>query len=432
MKRMNIQDKIEEEKMKTLILEKLSKMEDLEQRKLLRAIMSSFFENLIDYQNESNEKLEKRIFDEVEDIERQFDIYATIISKDNIDPIDEFFFPIIEEDAVEKDIDFFYLKNELNKSKSVFFETIFLKYENLQLEKLENREFNVKIITNKGEIQGKAVLKRNQMYLEKIETIFKIFEKNVVPWRTINFPYLYKLYDVFININIDIESEIQEIIYDLEEYEDGKYKNMIPVWNIEIRIHKGDRFPIPVLDKVHYEHTISIKKYGEQNGLLVNSKGMNVSAIKKTIDTMTIISDNDLSQSWELYRIVQNKMDRNKKYEFEICTNARKENFINKYAQKQNSIIRTKAEIIRIIESFECSKRYQIEDIEIKDTVENVFTKDLNYFIMDDIRVGNLKKIMVIKFKIIDKKYLDIDIINFIVSEVQMYFPEYTCIGEII
>ena len=268
MKRMNIQDKIEEEKMKTLILEKLSKMEDLEQRKLLRAMMSSFFENLIDYQNESNEKLEKRIFDEVEDIERQFDIYATIISKDNIDPIDEFFFPIIEEDAVEKDIDFFYLKNELNKSKSVFFETIFLKYENLQLEKLENREFNVKIITNKGEIQGKAVLKRNQMYLEKIETIFKIFEKNVVPWRTINFPYLYKLYDVFIKTDSEIDSEIQEIIYDIEEFEDGKYKNMIPVWNIEMIIHKGDRFPMPAIDKVHYEHTISLKKYGEKNGYL--------------------------------------------------------------------------------------------------------------------------------------------------------------------
>jgi hypothetical protein len=72
------EDKLEEEEnMRDLILEKLSKMEDLEQRKMLKDIMSSLFTNLIDYQEEATNNLKERIFSEVEDSEKKYDIYIT-------------------------------------------------------------------------------------------------------------------------------------------------------------------------------------------------------------------------------------------------------------------------------------------------------------------------------------------------------------------
>ena len=56
--------------MKDIIIDKLSKMEDLEQRKILKDIISGVFLNLIDYQESFNKNLEERIFSEIEDKEK--------------------------------------------------------------------------------------------------------------------------------------------------------------------------------------------------------------------------------------------------------------------------------------------------------------------------------------------------------------------------
>ncbi len=418
--------------MKDIILEKLSRMEDLEQRKLLRNIMSGFFENLIDYQTDANEKLEKRIFDEVEDIERKFDVYTTVIHRENIDPIDEFFFPMIADDVEEKEFDFTSIQNKLNCYGKVFYETVFLKFSNEELEKINEKKFFGKLITQDGEVNVKIELRKNKRYVKLIENLFTIFEKNTVGWRTINSPYLQKIYDVYIVTKDEIDSEIEEVIYSIEEYEDYKHTEMIPVWNIERLIHKGDSFPMPALDEVHYEHPISLRKYGEKNGYLIDPGNLNINAIKKTKDKMVVITDRDESQTWGLYKIVQGKMNKNKKYSFEIYSNSKKESFINKYVQRQNSIIRTRSEIKRILESFECSDKYIVKNIEIEEVLEKNLTYDLNHFIADDIRIGNDKKIMKVSFENKEKDYIAYDLLSFLISELQMYFPEYICQGEII
>jgi hypothetical protein len=57
----------------------------------------------------------------------------------------------------------------------------------------------------------------------------------------------------------------------------------------------------------------------------------------------------------------------------------------------------------------------------------------MNFFLIDDIRVGNDKKIMKLKFKALNNdSYIREDLLSFIVSEIQMYFSEYECQGELI
>ena len=48
------------------MIERLRKIENLEQRQLLKDIMSGVFVNLIDYQDEMNKKLEQRVFNEMD------------------------------------------------------------------------------------------------------------------------------------------------------------------------------------------------------------------------------------------------------------------------------------------------------------------------------------------------------------------------------
>lgn len=59
-------------------------------------------------------------------------------------------------------------------------------------------------------------------------------------------------------------------------------------------------------------------------------------------------------------------------------------------------------------------------------------TYDFNFYIEDEIRVNNSKKVMLLKFKDIEDNYLKYDLLSFVISEVQMHFAEYICKGVFI
>ena len=87
--------------MKELMLEKLKSLEDLEQRKLLKDILTGVFANLVDYQEKFNEELEFRVFCEIDDIESNYDIYFALCPKYHVDPADDFRF---SEDMEERSL----------------------------------------------------------------------------------------------------------------------------------------------------------------------------------------------------------------------------------------------------------------------------------------------------------------------------------------
>ncbi|MBE0341235.1 normocyte-binding protein, partial [Paenibacillus sp. 28ISP30-2] len=59
--------------MKELVQDRLSKMDDLEQRRLLKNMMAGVFMNLVEYQEEMTRQLERRVFEEIENTEEKFD-----------------------------------------------------------------------------------------------------------------------------------------------------------------------------------------------------------------------------------------------------------------------------------------------------------------------------------------------------------------------
>ncbi|MBX4263356.1 hypothetical protein [Clostridium estertheticum] len=57
----------------------------------------------------------------------------------------------------------------------------------------------------------------------------------------------------------------------------------------------------------------------------------------------------------------------------------------------------------------------------------------MNYFIIDEIREDNIKKVLKLYFKAKDKNYyLTRDILSFLVSEIQLLYPQYKCMGILI
>ena len=269
-----------------------------------------------------------------------------------------------------------------------------------------------------------------------MEKLYEVFQKNSFRWKTINNPYANKFFDVIITdceMFEEGEKEIKEININFEELEEYKMTNIVPLWNVKRISVKSDGFPMPALDRVNFEHEISLKKLGVDNGFLVDEDEGLVKYVKRASDSLTIVSPEEKAGSWNLVIISGQGKEQERKLSFELVSNSRKKSFINKFAQKNSPWIRTKGEIERIVNSFESSEYFELKDIEITDSKSySGITYDMNYFIVDDIRASKDKEIMNLKFKAKKDSFIIYDLLSFITSEVQMYFPEYRCEGELV
>ncbi|MFT9818112.1 normocyte-binding protein [Lysinibacillus sp. NPDC056185] len=421
--------------MKELMIERLRKIEDLEQRQLLKDIVSGVFVNLIDYQDEMNKRLEERIFNEMDDVENRFDIYVTLSSKEDVDPIHECLFPMRPADLESKSINIKKMLEAFKNNESVELFTLFLECDSMQIQQLlaEQRLFSGKLVTTEGQVEIKVSLTQNTDYLQEINKLYPLFQINGLPWKTINHPFVYK----FFNINLvdcpplNEDAEITEIIVDLEEYEQEKRLNMVPLWNIERHEVKNVGFPIPAIDKVNYEHVLSIRKIGNEHGYLVEADEDNVRYVKRSDNELTIVSPRDKSGVWQLIKIAKMEDEKIGKLNYELVSNRRIEHFIHKFANKYTANVKTKGEITRMINSFEAADSFELVDVEIVDAYSGTsFTHSANTFLTEMIGENNHKKTMLLKFKANEERnFIANDILSFLVSEVQRHFFEYECVG---
>ncbi|TYQ16930.1 UNVERIFIED_CONTAM: hypothetical protein Cloal_3511 [Acetivibrio alkalicellulosi] len=423
--------------MKDIILDRLGKMEDLEQRKMLKNVLYGVFSNLIDYQEVANRSLEERVFNEIEDRERRYDIFVTVNNIENVDPVDEFLFPIIPEDLEEKEYNMGEVSQKLYKKEDVTLFTLFMNCDYLKIKEIlrSKKTYIGEIVTDKQSYPIKIRLEQNLKYIDEIERLYIIFQKNSMPWKTVNNPYANKFFDVVMTECegiLDAGEMIKEIKVNLEEYERYKQIGVIPLWNVKRISMKNDGFPMPAIDKVNFEHIISLKKIGVDDGYLVDEDEKVVKYIMRTEDNLNIVSPEEKAGAWNVLKIAGQGKEQPRKLEYELISNSRKKSFINNFIQKHATLIRTRGEIARIVSSFEVSDYFELVGIEILDSKSKKgITYDMNSFIVDDIRIANDKKVMSLKFSAIKKESIIIyDILSFLISEIQMYFPEYECEGE--
>jgi hypothetical protein len=426
--------------MKELMLEKLKQMENLDQRKLLKEILTGLFSNLIDYQSQVNQRLEERVFSEIDDKERKYDLYFTVCPKNNIDPLDNFWHPVFPEEIAAQTYDLKEIITKLQKNEAVSLFTFFLKCDYLQIKKLAvgKRTFQGEIITDQKRHPIRVRLEQSPKYRLQIEHLYQVFQKNAIPWKTLNQPYANKFFDVIISECESVLEEtetVNEIAIDLEEYNQYKQIDLALLWNIEPLTMASTGFPMPALDHINYEHVLSLKKSGSEHGYLIDEDQTDIRYSMRTADTVAIGSSHEKIDAWHLLKIIRPGAEPTVNSAYAIASNRRIDSFIAKFTQKQAALIRTKGEIYRIVNSFAIATCFQLQDIQLADHQGNRgCTYDCNYFLADDIRVANAKKIMILTFTPVNlaENFLKYDWLSFLVSEVQMYFPDYECVGELI
>ncbi|NFS11784.1 normocyte-binding protein [Clostridium botulinum] len=422
------------------IYEKLNEINDLNDRVMLKKILNSVFTSLEQHSEDRFNDLEERVFDEIQYLEEKYNVYSTIIDRKHLDVTNEFLFPVIEEDTEEKIYDVKTIIDNLNDNVSSKMFNIFLKCDYSIFKQFisNNSEITGTIETNKKIHKAYFKVKANTEYKEKINTLYKCFINNNIMWKTVNMPYINKIAQIFLTKcedQIDEEEEIVKINIDFGDYSKYIKYDMVPLWNIkEIKL-KCAGFPVPCIDKVNFEHDISIEKEGTNHGYLVNLDEENMDYVTIKKNYISITSKISASSPWLVYKIVNYKEDNTKKDNYEIMSNYKNVNFSNRFLFNNRYVIKTKSEIAKLINSFEASKHLRFRDLKIEELKfdEDKETYDANDFIIDEIREDNIKKSLVLYFEPKNKEnYLNNDILSFLVSEIQIIYPEYKCEGRLI
>lgn len=427
--------------MRDVVADRLNRMEDLEQRRALKQIVSGLFTNLVDYQEQMNRELEQRVFEEVRQEDDKFDVYVTVCPREELDPVHHYLFPMVQDDIRKKSFDMIAIADDLSRGRAVTLTTLFLECRHELLRSLWTRsdrifqgEIKTSLTSHKIEVQ----LRPNRTYIREIEKLYHIFRVNHLPWRTVNHPYAAKFFDVILageGCQLSPEEEIVEITVHLEEFEAYKRSDMVPLWNIEPLYLKTVGFPSPAWDKVNYEHVFSIRKRGAEHGYLVDAEPEHIRYIKYGTHELTVVSPKDRAEVWRLLKVVRPSSleDRPAAAAYEMVSNRRNGGFTDAYIRHQSPIVRTKGEVLRIVSLLEDS-RLQLMDIRVADASdEPAVTYDMNPFIDDRIRVKAGRARLRLTFRYLGTEppsFIMDDVMSFLVSEVQLYFPEYRCEGE--
>lgn len=434
--------------MKDIIRDRLNKMEDLEQRRVLKNLMTGVFLNLVEYQEELNRQIEQRVFDEVENQEAKYELHITLIDREDYDPIHEFLRPMLYSDLNNQMLDITGVAELVRNGGEIPLFSLFLEMETKQIWELisSQRIFKGTMVTNAGTYPLFFKLKQNLSYVNEIEKLYQSFMLNGMNWRTVNLPYIYKFVDCVLvggEGEPALHEEIKEIVVSLEEYDVFKRSGVIPLWNLERISQRNTGFPMPAIDRINFEHTLSLRQEGAQHGYLVDASEADVRYILRSEDRLVIVTPRNESGEWGLVKIIKPSMTNLTHFPYPVFSNRRNEQFTVRLAENRGRIIRSKAEILRIVHSLEASEGIELVDIEIREPSKNSemlsasssMTYPLNPFVSEGIRTNYGKPVMNLAFRLETNgnrklpKFLEADVLSYIVAEIQTYFPDYRCEG---
>lgn len=419
--------------MKEQIRKALQGIEELEEKETWRRILEEVFLNLYDYTKEQIQTIETQLVQELGTDTFSYDIYTSLVKRDQYDKADNFLYPMRQCDLEKVDYDLNKIKKALQKQECYYLYQVFFQCDTLIFNKIVDNTmiWNGCIITDQGSYQAKFEIKREMSYIAQIESLYKEFVRNTIPWNPVFAPYIQKIASVYLAScegDLTQSNEIKEVILDFGQYASYVKEEMIPLWNVqEIKV-KTRGFAYPIDDTKLYEHKMSLREQGTQHSYLIidNTRNFAWNHVRRYSDYITAFCETDESLAWRLKKIGFCVKVHNRNYSY--MTNRKKNSFLTAYAEHAMHPIYTEAEINRIVQIFEAFDRMQLIDYYLTEH-EQGESYILEPFYQDEIRDESKKMKMIFRFVIDQKDYLARDRLSFFIAQIQHYFPEYKCVG---
>ena len=438
---------METDRMERMIKEEIGRIVEQEERVLFKELIEQVFLSLYQANQEMYQALERRIMDDLAVDRKPGEIRIGIGEREEVAQSHHFLFPLREEDINPQSNQADSLYIQLREKGRVWVKTLFLPWDYLEIKKLLEREgVEGSILTDQGELPAQFVLCPHGVYLEEIEKLYQVFIRNGRSWQTVNTAYLHKFVDVYLlpeGLALTGRENILDIKIYLEEKSSAKeeaavpqkpvYENYIPLWNIKKLSLTSVGFPVPCEKKKAFEYLFSLRGQGEEHVYLIGEEE-GIYRVRQQPSQLVVTSDFIKKGKWKIYRIQKGESRSLGYFSYPVMSNQRKDGFVERFTRNQGVRVGTAAELARFIRGFGLEEYVAYQGYQILDAVDRgeSETYSMNEFILDEIRDGRSERCLLLTFQRREKlAFLQRDMISFLVSEVQLLYPEYRCEGKL-
>jgi len=417
------------------VRKKIPELNNLENRELFKAIVSNSTVELYKHIKEEYDALEQRVFNEAPKAETLPDLITCVVSPDNYDVTDNYMRPMFEEDLKPVKVDGQEMIHAVNTGHEFFLYTCMIQADYLELKKMvqSNRKFSGVIENEYGETPAEFILKPNERYHKKAEGLYNIAKLNFIPWRSINIPYLYKLFDVYV-VKVeewDDQLEVKKVTVEFDEFGEKLFPKPLPLWNVGETVIKANAYPQPAIDRKYFEHYLYKAQFNENYDYLLKDADTLIRNIRREDGDLYIICDSDLPGDWNFYEFRPSPNPKN--YELPLMSNERTQTFSRDILEYFGQRIKTRTELVRFLQSFKCSEYLSFADAKITGKPQEIETYSTEKFIDYEFRTGDREKFFEISFRPKDEDfYLNRDLMSFFTTALQHIFPEYQCVGKLV
>lgn len=399
-----------------LIHSRINKMTDPGQKILLQDIMQDVFRQIIDYTEDSFQKIEEKLDLELKDPQEKFYIYTGVCRKKDVGDTGRFLFE---------------MKTNPDEKSHDILSTVFLTCEHKTILEYFNRKLKCTVTTEQHTYIIDIILRYSKQYLSKIEWLYERFIENKRRWQTINCPYLYKFLDIIdLDGIIPTDEEVTKILIHEPAIENCIQFDMILVWNVQETMIEIEAYKVPGDKITLYEHRIG--KIDPKNGYLVYTEESDNLYTVTTEDSLLIRSENKGYDQINLIQIMKYDMEKETtRLAYSLQSNRRLMRHIDRQALLQPKQLATLGEIKRLLTSYEAYESFELKTITFDETdIEG--TIDCNPFIHSHNLLKDRKRMLFSLQPSGQVDFLSYELLSFLISELQLYFEEYHCTGKIL
>ena len=410
--------------------ERLREIDDLDERKFAKKLLLEGLGKVIQCTEAKYQQLERRVYEELEIEDNQYEVVLTIVKRSHYDPTNGTLFPVSKEDLDEK-----ILKETRSDGSRRWLGSIFLEASDDRQRDFQDRtKFTGTLVKAEENRAAAFEILPAMRYREVMEGLYLVFQDNHIPWDTINTGYLDKFYDVFIYIEgtEPAPDSLEEVTIEFEEYKEEIRYGLIPLWNLEWVTFDSADFMLPCINGIYYEHEFSLEDKDEKDGYLIQSNE-DILEIRHEKNKIVIKSLKETFENWKALHLVQKETVRSLDYNAPLLTNRKRDSFIRRYAENSRVQLMTKTDLFRRIMELDIRDYIEVVGYEICENARDFpNTEGMNWFVRDELFPMESRKVLLLKFK--ERQpghYLNGSMVRFVISQMQLEISEYRCVGVI-
>jgi len=425
--------------MRGYIAGRLSEIKSVAEKDMLRDVMEDIFIPMYNHVESEYARLESRVRDEMPLLTSTYVIWSTLMARANANGGCPYLFPMLDEDLRKPEIEIAGIQERLSSEREIRLDTVFVQTDYIVCKEIEDsREiFNGTLKTDTGDFRIGVRLRLSKRYPQCIENLYRLFISNSIPWQTVNSPYIFKMFDVML---VRIEFDGKEETGTASSYDAafGRYsthirQDLVPVWNVRRQTIISEDFPLAALDKVNYEYLLNLNDEGTEHGYLADYDNADISAVRREENTLIVTSPSSKGLVWDMYKIMKRRDYVTDSFAYELMNNAQEDSFAARMIAHYGTVIKTNAELNRLLAAYDVASFIELVSIQVVPGAVIGETYEVNNFLIDEVRDLAVSKSLLMRFKPLQRNsYILRDVMSFLVSQVQLIYPEFHCVGVLI